>query len=358
MGMDLMSAPTPQPVNGPLPVINEQHDLGREELAALVALDALDGDEFQKAESALDAPALRGPRRVVGALAESASEDPPAELREQVLAAARSRRAPGTPGRPRDPVGPSEAFLATVDDLRELLEGLSPEEWELPSLAQYGRVRDLIAHLVGVEENLLGLLGDGSQPDASRWPDHVLATAGHVETCRSMTTDALLERWHRAARRLSAVASSESPERPITVNDVPTTTRGMFVLRTFEVWTHHEDVCRATGRPLPFLDGSRLRLMSLELMNALPAALTVIGQALPGRTMEIVLTGRGGASYLRPMALQSEVGWPDVTITTDIVDFCRVASHRLAPAELQVAVRGDAELCHRVLVAAGAFARD
>ena len=328
MGVDMSSANVPKPQKGPEPVADEIVQRGAMDLAAALALDAIDGDDRRAAARAVLPSEVDEARRVAVALAELTEEEPPADLRELVLSEARTRRAPGTPLAGSAPIGPSDAFRATVDALHRLLVDLRPDEWALPSLEQYGRVRDLIAHLVGVEENLLGLLGEGLPPDPSSFADHVRATSGHVQQCRAMPTAALLQRWVGAARRLAGAASIGAPDRPIAVNDVPTTIRGMFVLRTFEVWTHHQDVCRATGRSLPVLDGKRLRLMSSELIDALPAALTVTGRALPGRTMEIVLTGRGGATYRRPMALGSEVGPPDVTITADIVDFCRVASPR------------------------------
>jgi hypothetical protein len=131
-----------------------------------------------------------------------------------------------------------------------------------------------------------------------------------------------------------------------------------LVLRTFEVWTHHEDVCRATGRPGPLLDGSRLRLMSSDLMDVLPAALAVTGSARPGRTTRIVLTGLGGGTFVRPMAMDGAVGTPDVVITADVVDFCRLAARRIAPDDLDATIEGDPMLAQLVLQAAGAFARD
>lgn len=358
MGVDMSSANSPKRVKGPEVLAEELVAPDEMDLVAALALDAIEGDDRRAAAMSVAPIDVDDARRVAIALAELTEEEPPADLRERVLSEARSRRAPGTPLVGSEPISPSEAFLATVDALHRLLADLRPDEWTAPALGQYGRVRDLIAHLVGVEENLLGVLGEGSPPDPSRWADHVQATADHVQACREMTTEALLERWVGGARRLRVVASIGSPDRPILVNDVPTTVRGMFVLRMFEVWTHHEDVCRATRRPLPIIDRARLQLMSSELMDALPAALTVTGTAVPGKTMEIVLTGTGGATYRRPMALQSEVGFPDVTITADIVDFCRVASRRLAPGALAVEVEGPSELCDRVLAATGAFARD
>jgi hypothetical protein len=47
---------------------------------------------------------------------------------------------------------------------------------------------------------------------------------------------------------------------------------------------------------------------------------------------------------------------PDVTVTTDVVDWCRVASERLPAAELHRVVDGDEQLAEDLLTAAPAFA--
>jgi uncharacterized protein (TIGR03083 family) len=327
-------------------------------MAALLALDAVEETERQAAENEVDAAQLNTLRNAASALADVTATTPPADLRDRILAVARARRAPGFPLTDPAPASPADAFLRTVEELHHLLVDLRADEWITPNLAVYGRTRDLIAHLVGVEENLLGLLGHGTPPDPDIWGDHVAATASLVAGLRDTPTAMLVDRWVHAARRLAAVASELPPDTPMAVNDVPTTVRGMFVLRTFEVWTHHEDVCRATGRPRPVLDGPRLRLMSSDLMNALPVALAVTGSAQPGRTARIVLTGLGGGSFERPMGMDHVVGMPDVMITADVVDFCRLAARRIAPRDLDASIEGDATLADLVLVAASAFARD
>lgn len=328
------------------------------DLEALLALDAIDDAERAAVEHVVDQAQLNSLRHAASALADATATAPPADLRERVLATARTRRAPGSPLADPMPANPADAFLRTVEELHHLLVDLRDDEWSTPNLAVYGQTRDLIAHLVGVEEGLLGLLGEGEPPDPKIWDDHVAATSSLVTGLRGSPTSALVDRWVRAARRLAVVAAQAPPDTPVAVNDVPTTVRGMLVLRTFEVWTHHEDVCRATGRPLPVLDGSRLRLMSSDLMNALPVALAVTGSAQPGRTARIVLTGFGGGTFERPMAMDSQVGVPDVVITADVVDFCRLAAHRVDPLDLDATIEGDPMLAHLVLVAAGAFARD
>jgi uncharacterized protein (TIGR03083 family) len=338
--------------------MNDSQQTEIREMAALLALDAIDEAERSAAENEVDPAQLNSLRHVASALADATAMLPPADLRDRVLAAARARRTPGFALADPAPAGAVDAFLRTVEELHDLLVDLRDEEWATPNLAVYGQTRDLIAHLVGVEEILLALLGEGVAPDPDVARDHVMATSSVILALRRAPTSVVVDRWVHAARRLAAVASSAGPDTPVAVNDIPTTVRGMLVLRTFEVWTHHEDVCRATGRPRPVLDGARLRLMSSDLMDALPAALTITGLARPGRTSRVVLTGLGGGTFERPMTMDGTAGTPDVVITADVVDFCRLAARRIAPDDLDATIEGDPALARLVLQAAGAFARD
>jgi uncharacterized protein (TIGR03083 family) len=344
------------------PPPDSQHDLDDldAEMAALVALDAYSDDEIvlqAGADGPIDAAQLKGFRQVVSALAEVVAEEPPPDLRTRVLAAAHERRAPGV-ALSQPPLSPADAFLRTVEDLSVLLQGLSPDEWASPNLAAYGQTRDLIAHLVGVEESLLGILGHGIAPDPKLWVDHTRATASFVASMRTESPAHVADRWVHAARRLAALGANLPADMSVAVNDVPTSVRGMFVLRTFEVWTHLDDVCRATRRPLSTLDAARLSLMSSELVKVLPFALAARATGRPGKTVRIVLTGDGGGVFDQTMDFASPVGAPDAVVTASVLDFCRLASNRLTPRELPAVVEGDGELVGLVLAAAGAFARD
>ena len=60
------------------------------------------------------------------------------------------------------------------------------------------------------------------------------------------------------------------PDEPVRFHHLPGT-RGLMVLRTFELWTHGDDIRQAVGRPLDLLDEGRLSMMVSELMSALPS---------------------------------------------------------------------------------------
>ena len=73
-----------------------------------------------------------------------------------------------------------------------------------------------------------------------------------------------------------------------------------------------------------------------------------------------MLTGGGGGEWVIPLGPddggQQGERASDVTITADVVDFCRLAGDRLSPAQLACEIGGDASLARDVLSAASAFA--
>jgi hypothetical protein len=132
----------------------------------------------------------------------------------------------------------------------------------------------------------------------------------------------------------------------------------MLVVRTFEVWTHDDDIRRAIDRPPNPLDGDRLALMSSDLMNVLNLGMALSRTTQPGRTARFDLMGAGGGTYDVALSPGEIAGLPDITITTTALDLCRLASNRLSLDLLDLAVDGDRSLLEPILVGATAFAAD
>ena len=80
------------------------------------------------------------------------------------------------------------------------------------------------------------------------------------------------------------------------------------------------------------------------------------GRSRPGRTARLVLTGDGGGEWLIAMGGGEAATTPDVTLTTGVVDWCRLVGERIAPDDLDYSVDGDPGLAEDLLVAASAFA--
>jgi uncharacterized protein (TIGR03083 family) len=330
---------------------------GEEELAALLALDALEPDEQPDAELRLG---TYPPRLAEAAalLAEATVAEPPPGLRFETLNLARSRRPPGRPTAAVDPCRPIEAFHRTIDEVDHLLGTLTDGEWVAQAHPVHGRVKDLVAHLVGVERLVLQWLDPAGSATDDVAHDHIAATQPVVTELAEADPRVLARQWRDAACAVAAAAEAGDPDRPTRFHEMRLSVDDLLVTRTFELWAHAMDIAMATGRPLLTLDAERMALMSRLLVAMVPMALEYRHVAAHGRTARFVLTGPAGGSYTLPLRAGDDLTDPAVTIVADTVGICRVAARRLSPRELGATVEGDAELADQVLAALDAFARD
>lgn len=324
-----------------------------DELDALLALDALLPDE--QADAELRIGLFPDHLAAAALLAEETVTVPPSQLRADVLAHATSRRAPGRPVDAAEPATPAVAFDRTVEDLKRLLDSLTDAEWNASAHADHGRVRDLVAHLVGVERLVLRWLDPAD--DVPDLPDHVAATRPVIDELAGADPQDIARQWYEAARAVAA-AVAEDGDREVTFHDLSMTADQLLVTRTSELWAHAMDISEAAGRPLPMLDQERMALLCTSLMAAVPLALAYQGTAVPDRAARFVLTGPAGGVFTVPLAPQLEVAEPEVTIVADAVRFCRVAVNRLRPDQLDAVIDGDRELADLVLAGAGGLAKD
>ena len=326
-----------------------------DELAALLALDALEPDEQADAELRMGTfpPGLTAASAV---LADTAATSPPPDLRAETLAQALGRRPAGRAADGVTPCEPLEGFARTVADLHELLQSLSDDEWNAPAHGDHGRVRDVVAHLVGVERlSTRWLLAETDMPVLL---DHVVATRDVVDELSAVEPAEIARQWHEAALDAAAAAASGDRARQVTWHDLSLSITGLLITRTFELWAHAMDISAATGRPLLRLDPERMATLSSRLMAVVPMALAYRRSTAPGRTARFVLTGAAGGCYTVPLHPGAELGEPDVTVVADAVDLCRVAARRLRPDELGATIEGDRRLADLVLAGLDAFARD
>ena len=281
----------------------------------------------------------------------------PRELREAVLARALADRPAGRPVvQAAEPCSPADAFRRAIDELFTTLTSLSRSEWSAPGHADYGSVHDVIAHLVGVERLSLEWteLPAGSELQPT---EHAAATRAAVEELRGVDGEVVARIWRDAALAFHATAAAADPEKPVLAHDLPTDVEGLLVLRSFELWAHLDDVCRATGRARPGIDPARRSLMSTRLMEALPVAAVLRGVAQQG-TVRFVLTDDDiGAARLFDVVVGDD-GTDHAVVVADTTDVCRVAARRLPAAQLTAHIDGDPGLALAVLSALDAFARD
>jgi hypothetical protein len=129
----------------------------------------------------------------------------------------------------------------------------------------------------------------------------------------------------------------------------------LLVARAFELWTHDNDIRRATGLPPAVPGASSLRLMTELAARLLPHRAIQAGLREPTR-LHLVLTGPGGGTW--DVLVGEGSGQVPVGIVTGAVGFCRLVANRATPAELDLHVTGDADRAARILAAASSLALD
>jgi len=193
---------------------------------------------------------------------------------------------------------------------------------------------------------------------ASRRADHYPVSMAAASELVNAGGAELSRAWWLAVMAVIAACGRLGPRHPVEYHDLPVSVRGLLVVRTFELWTHGDDIRRATGRPADELDEPRLAIMSGELMRVLSLGMALTGTTQPGRTARINMTGVGGGSSDVALAHGEEPGRPDIVLTATTLDLCRVAANRLEPAQLACAVDGDESLLQPILAGVSAFAAD
>jgi uncharacterized protein (TIGR03083 family) len=283
----------------------------------------------------------------------------PPGLHDRILAEALSSRDAGRPVDPPPGISPLAAFRRTVRSMDALLVDLTEAEWTAPALRGL-TVQGLIGHLIGVERDfqaaVRGLIP--AQPGAE---DHIGATQRSALEQLGKPSDQTLHDWRQAITdttdALSDSSGDDRPAAPVSMHGL-TLPRGDFlVVRAFEMWTHEEDVRRATGRSLAPPDDGTLSLMSRLATTLLPHAMARTGLRAPAE-VRLVLTGRGGGTFTVSAGDATDLSPDRTRLTMETVQFCRVVANRLADIDVTVDVSGDPAVVAATLAGARSLALD
>lgn len=297
---------------------------------------------------------------VLGLLATTVAATPPPALVGRILASADRARPAGQPidalggGRRADPAA---AYIQTVGELDEVLASVDADA----TIQPYGwTAAQLMAHLLEVELYFGRQLGLWEHHvDESLENDHLAMTAAAVGAATVDDFTELVGRWRRVSsdigRHVGALDDARLQQR-VKFHMLDSRLSTVLVVRVFEVWTHTEDLCRASRRRPPTLDAARLRLMTEAAVGAIPLGMLLAGIDRGAHTARVVLTGPGGGTWNQPLQIGLEPGDPTVTIVAGAVDFCRLAAQRIRPDDLAAEVEGPLELAADVLRGASVFA--
>lgn len=292
-----------------------------------------------------------GVPEVLTALAELTATTPPPAIRSAVLAS--------ISGRPRAEAAAlpaPEVYQRRRDEFAALLDELGPADWTATARPYQWTVHGLVAHVTVIEEYTARQFGlDQEPPDAGDDPataDHLAMGAADIEALLAQSPDIAVARWKAAAERVAAHVGSGQydPEAPAPLHRWPFSANAALIARSFELWTHTDDIRRAAQRPLTTPDPGELKAMSATSVGALPLLLP-LETGTPPTPTRVVLTGTGGGTY--------DLWGPDPhrnLLVLDVVDYCRVVARRAEPRMVTTASEGDGELLAALLRACQAIA--
>ena len=326
-------------------------DVTRREFQDLVgayALDACDPDEASAidayiathADAAAEAERLRDAAAWLGAVD---ALNPPAALRDRLVAVASERV---------DALPPVDALRRETARFETLLDSLQSSD--LDAVTYNGlTVRELIAHVAIIDEAFVAAAAGATGTAFIGAHQVAQITGAELPATAGWSIDQVRDRFRRARQALVDLDGQLPAQSQVGGYALAS----VLVIRTFETWTHHDDIVAALGRDEQQTEAPVLRTMAELAVETLPLALVAKGYEYPGRTARIVMTGPGGGDWTIAVTPNETVGSvPHVVIRVPAVEFCRRVADRRAVDDVPFEFEGDADLARALVDAAPAFA--
>lgn len=259
-------------------------------------------------------------------------------------------------------VGLLETVWASIVDV---CEGITEDQWALPTECPGWTVQDQVAHMIGTERMLLGDAAPEVATDVKALA-HVKNDIGAfnevwVEHYRSLSpADVVAEFRSATARRLDQLRAmtAEDWDREGFTPEGPGPYRKFMAIRVFDCWMHEQDIRDAVHRRGD-IEGTVADLALAKLRDGMPYVVGKKAGASQGSTVVFDVAGPAGFELSigvegRAAILDESPTDPTARLRMDDQTFVGLAAGRLSGeqvlAEGRVLFDGD-ELLGRAVVA-------
>ena len=257
-------------------------------------------------------------------------------------------------------------LFAVWDDIDMLAGDFAEADWQTPTPLPGWKVRDVVAHLIGVESMLQGADTPNADIDVSTLK-HVRNDIGvinerWVRKLRDVSTAELLDRFRAtmADRRKALSGLSNTSWHEVTATPAGPDSYGRFMrVRTFDCWMHEHDIRDGLGRPASTseLVGPASDLALDEVAASMGFVVGKLGGAPDGSRVSIELAGPLGRTINVAIEGRGRVVGnfgdddPTSTIRLDGLLFTRLAGGRTPLAQHADAIvyGGDEAVGRRVV---------
>lgn len=260
--------------------------------------------------------------------------------------------------------GHVDTWWRSIEDLLTVLEGLSPEEWDLPTDLPGWDVRAVVSHTAHLESVLAtGVEEHAEVGDAP----HVVSPMGQyteigVVNRRDATPADLLAEIRSATRRrhetlLAAMPTDASAPADPVFGGMPWDWGTLLRNRPLDVWMHEQDVRRAVGRP-GGTDSPGAAHTVAQLGSTIGYVLGKRVGAAPGTSVVLEVVGHGSFAVEvgddgRARPVTAPPTDPTVRLRMDAATLAVLAGGRRGPDRAEVVVDGDPDLAAAILARMG-----
>lgn len=259
------------------------------------------------------------------------------------------------------------------EGLGRALQYTPPDAWEAPSPWRGRAVADVLCHLAASETAAAAVYGGEGPAEMEEYRRSLGDDAFTVEGWNDWSVARRAEQspvstgleWGRAADLLLVRASKTTDEewRERLLPWLGAELRAGYLIqsRVVQWWLHGQDILIGGGSDLR-REHPPTYVVNDFAVRLIPYALSLAGEALPGRTVQVELEEVGGGTWLQatePGLIPDPGGRPDVIIEGRGTWFALVATHRMEPDmalyEGNVNVGGDVAAGEIIVRALRAF---
>jgi uncharacterized protein (TIGR03083 family) len=253
-----------------------------------------------------------------------------------------------------------------LQNLINVLDSLTPEEWELPTPCPGWSVHDLVAHILGDEVGQLSMGRDGFQPSlftASNWDELVEGlnklNEDWVVAMRRMSPQLLVDLLKLTGEQVNEYLESldlHATGPVVSWASLNPSPMWLHVAREYtERWHHQQQIREAVGRPL-LTTVEWFSPVLATFVHGLPHTYADVN-APEGTAIQVTISGASGGTWLVALTASGwalyadEVTEPTAHVTIDEIDAWKLFTKSIDKGivEKRIVSVGDRDLGLKML---------